>query len=503
LIRVLFPYIIVIFIYLLAYFSFRLYYPGTYDGTQIGNFAPMDFFKVIFRFSISSFPTYIFWNYGNLFSSYSDFFGNHQYNLIYIFQNLRVEWMVKAVLFAYFVFIILKKRLEIFSRIKFYITLVISISLVILPTLLFAVTPKYQNWVRIGGKGYTVTFFCFFGMVLLISSIIMYFNQVFRSKKLSKCYTIVIITFVILSSILTDYSNYFVAKSQVQTQMKWDIFNLFIGTDEYKDIPANSIVYAPTLWGDIGYPETYWEEYAYYKTGKKLKIVKSKDQLGSLLNLNNEKADIFFLKYSQEQKEPNQYIILSKVEDIVNRNNNYYFYSDSANVYYYSKNKQFLLFFSLRQADNNPISINNYPIGTINNDFYAIQVNANNPQDILTHTVVKSINIDLNSIFISNFLNYEQPITTSNISSDFGGGFSVLEYTETGDWRWCGKNGIMTISNYSENDKTIDMTMNFATGYAEMSNLQISYEGFSESIKINYEPTPYKKRIMIDRKSVV
>ncbi|MBI3655447.1 MAG: hypothetical protein HY232_03400 [Acidobacteria bacterium] len=142
------PFLLYIAIFVIAYFVFRRLYQVNYDGVQIAKFTIRNFFGVVYQFSVSALPTYVFFHYQWLFDHYTDALEGHRYNLFYIVQNSRVEWMAKAALSAYFIYILAKAKQRVLDFRKFGATILISVALIFLPTLLFAITVKYQAWVQ-------------------------------------------------------------------------------------------------------------------------------------------------------------------------------------------------------------------------------------------------------------------------------------------------------------------------------------------------------------------
>lgn len=62
------------------------------------------------------------------------------------------------------------------------------------------------------------------------------------------------------------------------------------------------------------------------------------------------------------------------------------------------------------------------------------------------------------------------------ISVQYNGGFSVLEGTGEGNWRWCDKTGELTVQNPTDEYLTIQFSATAYTGYGEISSLIIMSE---------------------------
>ena len=129
-------------------------------------------------------------------------------------------------------------------------------------------TPKYQDWaINRSNVAYVPSYFSFFGTVFIISTIIVFLNQHMSKKNTIATFYIVIVSVCVsLSSIMTDYYNYYVTLDQQLSNLKWISFNLFLNTAEFKAVPEGSILYAPTLWRARGivshfHDPRYWSDY--------------------------------------------------------------------------------------------------------------------------------------------------------------------------------------------------------------------------------------------------
>lgn len=419
--RLVLPQLTGILIYVTSYFIFRLFYPGAYDGVVMEKFSIINFLFTAYKLSIASFPTYIFWHYGGWFQSFSDLFSGHKYNLLYILANAKVEWIMKSFVCAYLVYIIIKNNTFFINRIKAVVIIITSSLLLVLPVILHSLTPKYQNWIRIGGLGFTVTYFSFFGTILLISTLIILVKQLaYKNIIIGRIYIVTLLLGVILTSILTDYSNYYVTKIQNQSNLKWRTVGEFLKTDQLRSIPENSIIYSPTLWGDIGYSDTYWGDYINFRTNKNFKVVKTWEQLKSLIKGNDtSNSNLYFLKYSQVLKEPNQGIVFSKINKIGMLSERDYLYSDKIDIFYHSSNKKFSVFLNIADVKSQQeIFVDNYLVNMVNNDYYLAKINKEGNKQALTYTSIGTKNIDLNSVMLSNFLDYSMPANTGLVSEN-------------------------------------------------------------------------------------
>lgn len=315
--RIFSPYLLIIAIYLCIYFTFRYYHPSIYVGNQAAFSSPISCLKVLYQYTIASFPTYIYFHYGFLFDTYSDLVQGH--NIIFgVVNNLKPEWLIKSVVASYFVYSLLFNNLLSFSRKKILSLSVTSICLILFPIILLSVVPKYQKWIEVGSLSYAYGYHVFFGVVLLIITVIVFINGILPKNNARFGYVVILAMCVGLMSILTDYANYYVAKSQTQSQKKWKIFDAFV---DAVDLPDNSFVYAPSLWQHIGIvanDPTYWTDYYRLKKrpdNKNVVFSNDLEQLNKRFS-NSGAGDLFYLKYSQEPKDPNQFILFAGMQDL-------------------------------------------------------------------------------------------------------------------------------------------------------------------------------------------
>ncbi|MRN54370.1 hypothetical protein [Paenibacillus monticola] len=79
----------------------------------------------------------------------------------------------------------------------------------------------------------------------------------------------------------------------------------------------------------------------------------------------------------------------------------------------------------------------------------------------------------------------------------WGKGFYGLETDNSKNWRWSSQQGDMLINNLSAHSKTVNLDMTFVSGSEVNSDLTISGDLISESIKINSKGLHYKKTLEI------
>lgn len=502
--HMLFPYALNVCLYLACYIVFRFYYPSNYEGTKVEGFLFTSFLKVVYKYSIASLPTYIYFHYGKLLNAFSTGYAGHKYSLLYTLQNARVEWIVKSLIVSYLFYRILHSKSIIFSNKKYLGIACISVIIFFIPESVVGLVRKYQIWVERGSVAYVFTYFSFFGTVLFFVAAICYLNQLTLNKKIiSNLYILLLTTGIALVSITTDYLNFHVALSQAQSHLKWKTIDYFLGSEDFKAIPDDSLIYAPSLWDSIGLAkphETYWREYVKTKSGKNIHIIRDINK-EKLINFDIDKCknilknNIYFLKYSQEKKDPNQFIVFAKINNL-KLDDRVYFYSDNAILFTYSKYRKLLLFFNMIEDDKlKEVSVDNF-CALIKNNFFRCVINKEAHKDPFVKTVISSKDIDLESISLSNYVDdYVSPGHV--LSFIWGKGFSCLEGSVLNNWRWCSPEGRLVIKNGSKSSIRTTLEMSFTTGYEEFSNLIVDSPIFTEKLKINKNGVFFSKTIII------
>ncbi len=290
-----------------------------------------------------------------MFNDYSAAFEGHRSSIIHIVKNARVEWITKALISSYLVYHLIQHKSTNFSKRTYWLTALLSITLFIAPVFLIALTTKYQYWVvSAGSLAHTVTFFSYFGTVLFFTILIIYVKQLFSSHKLLLLlYAVSVGLIIAITSFIVDYSNYHVTLSQTQSHLKWRTIDQLLKTGEFISIPENSVIYAPSLYGHINIAVTfapYWSDYIKFKTGKNITILSTKEELVGLNLQGMDKSNVYFLKYDQEFKNPNQFIVLAKITKIDMVLGEPVIYSRNANLYTYSNYKKFLVLLKMREG---------------------------------------------------------------------------------------------------------------------------------------------------------
>jgi hypothetical protein len=399
------PYIIIGVTYCIVYFSYRLIHPSNYLGVSLSNnFSLTKFFNTILNFTSGSYPMALTFNGGAATYGGADYFLSDSIgNIIYFIISEHIEWIFKSIIVSILLYIILNKIT--FNKPK-NITSIFFISLffIFLPQLPPSLTEKYLS---MGGlPNYVTTYFSVFAVTLCLTIIFIFLSTKIKNYKYRNLVYIAISIFIGLASICNDYSNYQSIKTLRVSKHALNFVDKFLTTKEYNSLPEKSFIYAPELFDKgEGFVHTNngmdWSSYFYYKANKKaVTVSQSKDEL---LNEFNNKRSTYYINYGRNQNDIDQYIAfstISKKSQIDSLREN--IISDSTVIYYYSHNKTFsIIFNSLPDSSNKSIVINNDTLITKQNYIELDILNTNYKNNFMTVTI-KSRNIDLKSIFVSN-----------------------------------------------------------------------------------------------------
>jgi hypothetical protein len=304
------PYLICIIIYLLLYFLIRMIYGSHYEGVKINDsFNLFNVLKVIWQFSISSFPLYFMLNkkYQFLLFVYNDSYKNLDFKTV--LSNIKLLWVIKGILVVTLFLKVIEKYNYRLNK-KIYFGLLIGLVYIFVPSVLLSLTPLYQTAVIKNNQlGMPASYFSFYSVVLIACIIIVILIGKTKGKWKGLIISIISVLMFIIS-IGVDYSNNYITYYQVKSNFKWIAIDNLIARGFFDQLPVNSVVYAPSLWyqiGSVGIHDSYWSDYISTKIKKKINVVKK---------LEVTKGDVYYLRFSQQLKDNNQFIVFSKISNV-------------------------------------------------------------------------------------------------------------------------------------------------------------------------------------------
>ncbi|MEK5146080.1 hypothetical protein MKX53_03505 [Psychrobacillus sp. FSL K6-4615] len=392
--------LILIFFYLVTYLLFRSLNESLYEGVQLSNnYFTLDVLKVIWQYSISAIPTYFLFNekYQYLLYIYSDL---HEKNLTLsnIIDSLRMVWVLKAILvYAVFVYCALKIKVNKNSK-YLLVSIILAIIYFFTPSIPLAITKHYQDTVMNDHLlGMPVSYFSYISLIALSTFILVFLlNLNIRKKVLSKILIFVIALGVSFISIGVDFNNYYISENQALAMYKWKTIDKFIESEDFKNVPNNSYIVAPTLWeqvGSLGIHDSYWDEYFDYKTNHE----KNVDIIKDIEDVPLDTLNVYVLKYSQNTHSENQYLLFSKVDRVSNFET-----SNQVSIYNYTYYDDYTLIGRKMKNDISNIEITGVKIVEAANTFVLTISPSNYSIDNgLKKTIITGDQIQIDTLFIN------------------------------------------------------------------------------------------------------
>lgn len=316
-------------LYLILYVIFGKIFPSNYPGNQIDGISLKTTIKILYNFSLYSFPgSYL------LSDKYTYLF--KQYFSVNTSDIIRI--IICVGVFIIFLISLFRKNTEKEKNINFvklFKILFLGIGLVILPILPISVANMYQSMpIGINVFGIPVSFFSYFGSVLIISSLLVYINN--KNKIIS--YIIVCLLAILLFYVqLMNNSFSIQAKKDFNRIQKIENFMLSNAVDKFfdKDIYSKDIFITKNT---LYVHDSYWNEFSNLNN-KKVNYINGVGKEEDIKLLYIESDDVFVIVdndevYVYSEKEikklsfdlyDNNYSIL--LDNNYNIISNYYMYS--------------------------------------------------------------------------------------------------------------------------------------------------------------------------------
>lgn len=338
-------------VYLVVYVAYRLYFPTNYSGIEI-DFSPARYLESVHKLTIGALPAslYIRHHYDSIFAYVSENLTGHRSSLLYIIGSARIEWLVRGVLLSFLVLMVLRDRPARLSGKTLGLVVLVCLGLFWLPGILPALSVRYQILVQAGLPMYLVTTFSFYAFTTALTAAVLYINGLNMAGPLRRLLHALAVAAVFSLSILTDYSNYHIGKLQGQVHRKWLIVDDFLASPEFAAIPENSVMYAPTLWQDSSLAplvevKTYWQRYFRALTQKRVLVIKKESDFKRAVEAGSlPRGSVYYLKFSQERKDPNQFLVFARLSEYGVREGRPFLRADEAYVFTRSPYREFTVF---------------------------------------------------------------------------------------------------------------------------------------------------------------
>jgi hypothetical protein len=414
------PYLVIVFLYVTAYFLYRFYYPPIYEGSSFSKnpISFSSFLYVIWRLSVTAFPLTVYETSHQIFSEKSELITGYSPVLLNLILTARVEWIVKGILVAFLGYRLLGFIEGIHLRKVLAFTL-ISVMMVFLPHILLGLTDKYNYYVGSGSMiGYITTFFSFFGVTLLLAGWIAYVAGKLSVSPVTRIsFGIILATGLFLCSVLTDFSNYTIARDIRSANLRIYAMDELVKSDAFRAMPPNSPVYARTLYEspsvsapNITEQAFNWYEYFDGRTGQFYPV--GRDDSTFLSYASQSVLPSWYFTMRQAEKSEEISLVMARIglvkptDTVVNQ------YVDTATVLYYSSYKTFTVSFRIRdiQPVRAQIGINHIRDVVSANGHVEITISNTKTGKPATQFTLMFPGIDINSIMVSNMVNKKNPV---------------------------------------------------------------------------------------------
>ncbi|HMU83097.1 MAG TPA: hypothetical protein PKE49_06710 [Leptospiraceae bacterium] len=416
-VRELVPTAAVLLVYLIIYAGYRLAYPTKYTGIEIA-FSPARYIESVYRLTIGALPISLYYrhSYDSVFAYLSENLQGHRSSIFYVLVRAHADWLARAVLLAFLALVVLRDRPKRMSGRNLLWLCGFCLFLFWIPGTLPSLTSRYQIFVQMGLPMYLVTSFSYYAFIVALTAVLIFVNERINHSALRRALHAIVVVIVFSWSILTDYTNFYVAKLQSQNQRQWLIMDDFMHTPEFAAVPAGSIVYAPTLWqhsplAPMVEVKEYWQDYIRAMTLKKLSIIKTESefkrafQAGELAGV-----DVYYLKFSQERKDPNQFLVFAKVNSSGVQNGRPFFRADHAAVFMRSAYREYTAYVPLSGIEKTERVIVDGEERMLRGSFVAAPLDKSSVKGDLIKTEFRAPAIDIERISVSNYVEqYEFP----------------------------------------------------------------------------------------------
>jgi hypothetical protein len=306
-------------VYLQVYIVWRSIFPSTYAGSQISTTAVnlVRAARVVWQFSAAALPGYVFAHFDQIHCRFPGSPLGFARSVGALLANLQVEWLVKAVLVGIGVWLLVKARQRPPEQARPAAALALGAVLFVLPAIPLAVTPKYQEWVASGAQAYVVTYFAYFGVVLLLAVLAMHLGSGIAGGGRRATVAGAAVAAVFASfSLVTDYGNQAMNRSQALNRQRWDLFAEMVSASDFAAVPSGSCLLIDGLRPSLvmgNYAGYLWEAWIEQRVGRTVTVLEDR---GALLDcMHGGRRPGFLLRYRQEENAANQFIALARVEE--------------------------------------------------------------------------------------------------------------------------------------------------------------------------------------------
>ncbi|HET9034512.1 MAG TPA: hypothetical protein VFN25_16615 [Dokdonella sp.] len=317
--RYLAPYAAGLITWLIIWLIWRLAYPSNYDGSQLRLDASIGSIShTIVTYSIGGMPLATLLQ------------GDWHLSWNAMKESVDVLSIIKAVAASIGVMRILdllKRRgePESYSRVVFISIVLLVMALV--PNVLIGLTPKYQEWVRLGSHAYLYSHFSYFAWMALTSIFLLVIYHRWPSKAL-------MIFFALAAgggSLITDASNFDVSRVQEQFGRRWETMEALLNSEAFSKVPSTAAIWMrdSSISGSESGDAEYWQYVVEARTGATLVFTPDLDAA------RRAPGGAYYLYIYDEPKAENQYVVFAPLKAPVSSDlaiaSNVYIFPNSAN----------------------------------------------------------------------------------------------------------------------------------------------------------------------------
>lgn len=428
--------------YLVLYVSWRSFHTPAYDGTTFGGLNLLAATKVILNYSLSAFPFASInllsaTDHGPLFNQY---YGPGRWN--FILGDLNSSHFIKAAVAGFLVLrLMVAPSSATISNRRLIVPMFIVFICIFVPNLLLGFIGKHQTWVAAGSRSYLYTYNSFVAAVVFLALTLAYLNNL--SIKWRPLFRKLFILFVVLLvasiTFLVEFRNQRISIDQALSHKKWLLMDALINSDDFKKIPAQSTIYAPSLIHDqrgiAAAPADYWEKYTKYKTGRKFNWVTDSKEV---------KEPYFLLAFQQEARADNQYLVLAEMKRPEKLT------STAMTVYSLSRQSDLVVLGTYKNSLVNPeITIDGEWVQNVGAGYFSTKLSPVQYAGSVAISRIKG-NVEIYPEQIS-MTHYPAIPQVGKFKLDLGDGFYGWE-SGIGEpaWSWAGEQGQILITNFGD-----------------------------------------------------
>ncbi len=247
------PYIFFAILYVVFYFSWRIYIEGAstlesyYDGSSFAvNFSWKNFWYVLWQLTSICFP-------GQFCMQNRDFLGVDTLmsdgilkNLRFIFEHSEPMVLINAVLnVLLFCFIVKYIKLEQIKKKPFLLSIPIIFIISLFSHFLLGISEKFNSGICFSWlSSYVTSFFSYFGVMLIVSICILLLPMLFsRWKIVSRIIYVFLAIFIFFNSLIVGFSNQRIGLEWARNHNKFRIMDYIVEHNCFDIVEDNSIIY--------------------------------------------------------------------------------------------------------------------------------------------------------------------------------------------------------------------------------------------------------------------